>query len=169
MKNVWYYEKDYAVIIVKHKNAEHEYLVDIEDIDILHSYKGTLHRGSDKYCYANFYAGKGKRKRLALHRMIMRPDEYSVVDHIDRDPLNNRKENLRLITAGENTQNIFGNKRSETGIRGVSRNKKWGKPYRARLRKDGKDIHLGYFDTIEDAEKASIEGRKKYFPYSTEI
>ena len=169
MKNEYFYENDYAVIVVNRKGVAYHYMVDKEDINLLESYKGTLHRGTDDYCYANLPTGKGQRKRIALHRMLMKPNVDMVVDHINRNTLDNRRENLRVITTGQNTQNIHGNKRSETGIRGVSRNKKWGKPWRARVRVNGKDKYLGSFDTLEEAERAAIEGRKKYLPYSTEI
>lgn len=168
MKNEYFYENDYAVIVVNRKGVPYHYMVDKEDINLLESYKGTLHRGTDGYCYANLPGPKG-RKSVALHRMLMKPEAGMVVDHINRNTLDNRRDNLRVITTGQNTQNIYGNKRSETGIRGVSRNKKWGKPWRARVRLNGKDKHLGSFDTIEEAEQAAINARKKYLPYSTEI
>lgn len=56
---------------------------------------------------------------------------------------------------------------SKTGIRGVYWNKYNGK-WAAQVKLNGRNKHCGYFDSIEEAEKAVREGRKKYMPYSIE-
>lgn len=170
MKNEYCIMGDYVIIKITSKGEKYEYLIDLDDLPMLDSYTGTFSRGSDGYAYASFKTSKGNRKKIAMHRMIMQPDEKLVVDHINRNTLDNRRSNLRIITISQNSQNIYGNKRSRTGVRGVSKNsKKWGKPWRARLRVDGRDVQLGAFDSIEEAERVVIEARKKYMPYSVEI
>lgn len=47
-----------------------------------------------------FYVRNGRQD--LLHRFIMRPPRGYAVDHIDGDPLNNRRSNLRICTVGEN-------------------------------------------------------------------
>lgn len=67
------------------------------------------------------------------------------VDHIDRDTTNNRAWNLRLVTRRENTQNRGTFKGGATQYRG-----RW----KARIRVDGKQLHLGTFDTQQEAVEA---------------
>ena len=47
----------------------------------------------------------GKKTTLRLHRLIMNPAEGKVVDHINRNRLDNRRENLRCVSQAENTKN----------------------------------------------------------------
>lgn len=80
------------------------------------------------------------------------------VDHIDRDPKNNRLTNLRLASRTDQC----GNKRgwSESGLKGVSRNRNG---YAARIYRDGVLTHLGTHPTPEQAHAAYCEaGRKLY-------
>lgn len=94
-----------------------------------------------------------------IHRMIMNPGAFQVVDHIDGDPLNNVRENLRVCTRGENTRNrkiSFGNK---CGFKGVF--KRHGRPnhrkqWRAKIVLNGKAQHLGYYLTPEEAHSAYV-------------
>jgi GTP:adenosylcobinamide-phosphate guanylyltransferase len=100
--------------------------------------------------------------------MLMCEPVNMVVDHIDADTTNNRRNNLRVITNAQNIQNKKGARRdSNTGIRGVN----WHKPsnkWVARFQVDGKRINLGTFDDINEAEKAVKEARAKYMPFSKE-
>jgi len=75
------------------------------------------------------------------------------VDHIDRDPLNNRRENLRLATAGENMRNLLKHTDNTSGFKGVSFRTDRGK-WLAKIAVNRKQIHLGYFDTPEAAATA---------------
>ena len=78
-------------------------------------------------------------------------------------------DHLRVATRGENAQNLrTGYSRSKTGVRNVylSPNPNAKKPYRVRLRKDGKDMSLGSFATLAEAEAEAIKQRRIHFPYS---
>lgn len=100
--------------------------------------------------------------RVILERMLGRfllPSERC--DHIDGNGLNNRRENLRLATLGQNQQNRRRNKNSTSKYKGVSwhvRVKKW----QARIGIDCCRVHLGYFDTPEAAYAAYCEAAKRY-------
>ena len=74
-----------------------------------------------------------------------------VVDHINRDSLDNRLENLRLLTRAENRRNSDRNKNAKHKYRGVYPN---GKKWIARPTIDGKLKSLGTFDTQEEARDA---------------
>ena len=77
------------------------------------------------------------------------------VDHIDGDGLNNRRGNLRLATAGQNQHNKGLQRNNTSGFKGVRWRSDKGK-WVARIDKDGKRRHLGYFDTVEGAHSAYV-------------
>ena len=79
-----------------------------------------------------------------------------MVDHINKNTLDNRKENLRLVNGSQNQANRSANSSNTTGLKGV-RIAKDGKNFTARLalRKPvRKEIYLGYFKTPEEAAAA---------------
>ena len=87
------------------------------------------------------------------------------IDHIDGNPSNNRIENLREATPGENMQNQTRPRiNNKLGVQGVY---KVGSRYRAVLTKDKKNSHLGYFDSPQDAHKAYLEAKKQHHPFGT--
>lgn len=83
------------------------------------------------------------------------------VDHKDRDPRNNRIENLRPLT---HSQNIANGKSttSSSGYRGVTA-LKTGK-FLAQVMKNYKNHHLGQFDSAEEAHQAYLRARDLLFP-----
>jgi len=104
-------------------------------------------------------------KSYAVHRVIWEIlkgpilDGYQI-DHINHNRADNRIENLRLATNKQNNQNKSVRKDSETKIKGVY----WRqdtKKYRAKIKINGKENHLGYFDTSEEASIAYQEASKK--------
>lgn len=89
-----------------------------------------------------------------MHRVILGSRQaIDIVDHIDRDKLNNRPENLRSVNRAQNMHNVGARKNSSSGIRGVfqTRSGKW----LAKVVADGKTHRCGTFDRIEDAEQAA--------------
>lgn len=93
----------------------------------------------------------GKRTTLKLHHLVMGtpPPDYCI-DHVNGDPLDNRRCNLRLCTLAQNRQHQT-KVRGAVEYRGVMPN---GKRYRAVLTHDGVKYHLGTFDTPEEAAAA---------------
>ena len=97
----------------------------------------------------------GKRKMEKMHRYIMNlTNDFSViVDHIDRNPLNNQKSNLRLCTYSQNTCNSKRRSNSKRKYKGVGFDPKVGK-YFAMIMLNKISYHLGFFDTEIEAAKA---------------
>jgi len=98
--------------------------------------------------------GPGSKSLISMHRVIMGVQNQStniVVDHMNGDGLDNRRENMRLCKPGENSKNIQ-SVWGKSGVRGISQTKsgKW----RARIRCDLKLIEVGTFDTERDASIA---------------
>lgn len=104
----------------------------------------------------------GKRTNIYMHRAIMdaQPGEY--VDHVDGNPLNNQRDNLRPSTKSQNAMNTGRRSQNTSGLRGVSWHKAKQK-WRARIQVECKAIHLGYFDSLEEASTCHEAAREKHF------
>lgn len=91
-----------------------------------------------------------------LHRAVLALDRDDPlrVDHINRDKLDNRRANLRLVTFAENTQNRPSQRGSKSRFRGVSWNTE-KRRWQATVGIDGRSVYLGRFtDEVEAAEAA---------------
>jgi len=145
-----------------------ETIIDIDDLQRVLDY--TTHWsgvGKNSGTYVASRKGAGKTKTIYLHRFINNTPEGLLTDHIDGDPLNNRKSNLRSVTAQENQHNRRVNKNSTSGYRGVSKTKRnLSKPWYARAWVDYKAITLGHFATAEEANEAVVAWRKENMPNS---
>lgn len=127
-------------------------VVDAEDAQRCMEYKWNLHiygRDRQRTCTTQIKQDNGKFKRTRLHKFIMRTNR--LVDHIDRDPLNNRKSNLRRCTSNDNARNKGMQRNNTSGYKGVSR---CGNKWRACIAVDGKNRHIGLFPTPEEAAQA---------------
>ena len=129
-------------------------LIDACDMALVGEYKWCAHKeGKAKKYYVRASLSKvnGKRKFLGLHRLIMSVTNPKIkIDHIDMNPLNNRKSNLRLATASQNGYNQTAHLNSKTGVKNISWHKQRNK-YVLYIKMNGKAKHYGYFDTIEEA------------------
>lgn len=105
---------------------------------------------------------RGSTKVYLHHEIIGKPPKGFVVDHINRNPLDNRRENLRFCTHSQNHGNQIKQKNNTSGYRGVSfvkRNNNW----RARIKLMGKEISLGSFKTLKQAALAYNLAAQKLF------
>ena len=117
---------------------------------------------------AAYIRGSRPKKWVYLHRLIMDAPTGTQVDHINNDRLDNRRANLRLVTNAQNMQNRKGADRDNPcGVRGVNWHKETQR-YRAQLHINGKGIHLGLFERLEDAAKAAADGRRRYMTHAPE-
>ena len=87
------------------------------------------------------------------------------VDHKCRNRMCVNPKHLRVVTDGENKQNLVAHADSRSGIRGVSFHTKRGK-WLALVRKDGKINYLGWHLTAESAERAVVAWRREHMPFS---
>ena len=98
-------------------------------------------------------------KKIMAHRIIWSLHYGDIcdsqkVDHINGDGTDNRINNLRLVSAKENQQNLKRRADNTTGVTGVHPYKLNGKTkYRARITVDGAEKHLGIFETVGEAAK----------------
>jgi hypothetical protein len=75
------------------------------------------------------------------------------LDHHDGDKQNNKFSNLRPATRSQNQRNIPRMRNNTSGFKGVCYHRAKGK-FQASLKGPGRKIHLGLFDTAEDAARA---------------
>lgn len=90
------------------------------------------------------------------HAILGRPLFGLQIDHINGNSLDNRRQNLRIVTNRQNCSNQKhhrGEKKKSSSYVGVSWSKNAGK-WRAYISFDGTQRHLGYYLTQEDASKA---------------
>lgn len=101
--------------------------------------------------------------RIFLHRLILNMFDMNIlIDHKDRNPLNNMKENLRVCTASQNRQNIKIPSNNQSGVIGVfwdSTQNRW----LAKLSINGNQKYLGHYTIFEDAVKARKKAELEYF------
>jgi len=133
--------------------------IDDADADLVSSYKWYAVL-SDRTWYARTtITAEGKRRGLYMHRLIMGQPLGLQVDHIDRDGLNNRRDNLRLATNAQNRTNQRINAKNTSGYRGVHWSKQ-AKKWMAQTEHLGKHIHFGCYDNPVDAAKAYDKGMR---------
>lgn len=131
----------------KGKNA----LVDDEDFEMLSKFRWFTFPRQYGTSYVLMKIPKSAdmgKGQVAMHRLIMTPEEWEEVDHIDGDGFNNQKSNLRIVTHRQNGQNWHGKKTSRyPGVDWVKRLGKW----RANIRINGKKVYLGVSDDEDEA------------------
>ena len=115
---VKYNDKEYVVGTIQHNGDDVKFIFDKEDFPKIE--KRPWHLSSGKYIGSTFYLDGGVKLELYLHNLIMDKITFDgkgareTVDHINRNGLDNRKENLRIITQSQ--QNINQSKKIRTVI-----------------------------------------------------
>lgn len=150
--------EDYAEVIILNKRYEEKARVKIdkEDIDLIKEYKWTI----DGNGYASY--SRGKEKTVLMHRLITNCPKDMMVDHMNHDILDNRKENLRIVTKSQNLMNRDLGRNNESGCNGVNwfkESQKW----MVRITVDNEVIYLGLYENLEDAIRVRKEAEEKYF------
>lgn len=142
-------------------------LVDDEDYPLVSKYKWSVtikqgkpyairreHHHIAKYTYAG--------QMIYLHAVIAKPRKGQVVDHINGNTLDCRRGNLRACSNTDNCRNREMGKNNTSGYKGVRYTPKTGR-WRGMIMVNRKNIHLGYFNTREQAAEAYNKAALKYF------
>lgn len=148
---------NYALIYMY--NFKHEKIaqaiVDLEDVEFLSNYKWSL--GTHGYARTRLHS----RKYIDMHRLLLSND-WEIVDHKNRDKLDNRKENLVQSNKSKNAINAGLRTNNKSGVTGVSFNKTISQ-WRAYISVEGKRIELGHFTTKEEAIISRLNSEKLYY------
>lgn len=155
-------QNDYEFVdnqyVVGYTNNTHkQFIFDIDDYEKVKKYH--WYEESNGYIRSS---GKKKEDRFHIHRLIMGFPEGMNIDHINHNTFDNRKSNLRVVTASQNAMNRIKSSNNTSGISGVvwvkNRNK-----WKSQIKLNDQLIFLGEYDKFEDAEKARKQAEEKYF------
>jgi hypothetical protein len=145
-----------------------EAIVDIDDFDRLskltwHMAKTTNSKiGYVTYTINNYDEIKRTCQSIRMHRLVMNVTDPKIqVDHINNNPLDNRKCNLRLCNAAQNARNTKFRSTNTTGYKGVFLQKRSGR-YTSSIGVNKERYYLGIYNTPEQAALAYNEASRKY-------
>lgn len=136
-------------------------VIDAADVPLVSQWCWNLASG-----YASRYVGDETSSRFVyLHRQLLGLTEgdRAIGDHINRDKLDNRRKNLRAITAAGNAQNRPPRLNGTSKYRGVSWDRK-SRKWRASVMVNGKTVTCGRFDDEEQAARSALESRLRLLP-----
>lgn len=134
-------------------NSQYETMVDDDDYEWLCAYKWFVCPGRKTlYAGRNQTISRGKRITLLIHRLVIGAQAGQIVDHIDRNGLNNCKSNLRICTSSQNSANKSQRRISSSPYKGVFPDR-GAEKWRASIEKDNRNFHLGMFQCAEEAAR----------------
>lgn len=136
---------------LKLSNSNKEILLDDEDYEKLGQFTYWLRKDGYACRTEHYYEG---RKQIAvvicIQWEIMKRQKDRVIDHINRNTLDNRKQNLRICTLSENQINRPKPRNNTTGYKGVVYHKR-DKVFRAKIKFNNVEYHIGSFKTAKEA------------------
>jgi 5'(3')-deoxyribonucleotidase len=155
-------EENYAEIILYNSKLKEiaTAIIDIDDVEKIKNYKWTarLNKNNTKY----YIFCKIDKNTIILHRYLLNIHNKKnnlVVDHINRNTLDNRKSNLRICTNQENLLNKELLATNTSGFLGIYYNKN-DDNWCAEIKIKGFKCYLGAYETKEEALIARLLGEK---------
>lgn len=155
--NKYDWSRDYGVGFTSQPDSygRYEFYFDKEDFDKIKDYT---------WSFSNDYLRDTKDRSIAMHQLILPTEDGFIPEHIHGSQTrnDNRKENLRPATPGQNMMNTKIRNNNTSGVKGVYWRKDTNK-WSAGIWVNKKHISLRCFNELEDAKKARKEAEDKYF------
>ena len=136
-----------------------EFIIDRADLEKVRYHKW---RFTHNHVVTGQPALKQQRELSHVVLGIDRIEKPYVVDHIDCDPCNNRRSNLRICTQGENVRNQSRSTANTSGFTGVSYSEQRNR-WEPEIRVNGQRCHLGRYRTMEEAVYARLKAEQALF------
>lgn len=133
-------------------NIRRGIIVSPEDRILLIRYRFAVNAAG--YCYT-----KTEGKNVFLHKILL-SEPNTIVDHVNGNKLDNRRENLRYATASQNSHNCKLSSDNTTGYKGVT--KRHNGTFQAYINVNGKRENLGTYLTAVEAAKVYDKASEKY-------
>lgn len=136
-------------------------IVEPRDFEEISKYMWCAKSNRRAYVAVRFVIGNNCGPTVYMHRQLLNPPKDKLVDHINRNPLDNRRANLRPATKSQNNMNRCGRRGTSSKYKGVS----WYKAkkcWRAMIQTEKKNIFLGYFESEVEAAMVYDEAARKY-------
>ena len=157
MKNNYEVKGSYTTIYVSCKEEVFECIIDTDDLEKVSEYSWYVNPKGYILCR--------REETTYIHRLITSCPKGKQVDHINRNKLDNRKENLRIVTNRQNCQNRALMPNNKTGYRGVYF-ENYTQKYRVQLVIDGKTMDFGRYEDIDVAGYVAGQIIKNFMPYA---
>ena len=148
---------DFAEIVICDRKGilKEKAIIDLVDIDKVKKYRWAT---TSKHYVKTTINGKG----VYLHRFLLSDKDDFIIDHKNKNPLDNRRINLRLADLSLNRINSKTNINNTSGFRGVLFRKKT-KKWEANIRVNGKKLYLAETKNKDEAIKKRLEAEEKYY------
>lgn len=141
-----------TIVIDSKKYGVKEFIIDSSNVSVINGFCWSVSKLTGNfYASTSTYKTNGKKTTLYLHAMINGTPMGYVTDHVDQNTLNNTQKNLRSVTR---QQNLF-NMKDVTGYSKLASGR-----YRAMIMVNKKYIHLGVYDTAEEAHTAYLTAKQ---------
>lgn len=136
-------------------------LIDAEDLALVQPYRWHASRERNRFRAQHSYRHPVTRKTtgLLMHRLILGAKPGDIVDHINGDPLDNRRSNLRIVSARSNCINKRG--RGSSAFLGVSKSPEG---WVVSIARDGESVRVGCWQSEEIAAAAYNRAARSVHP-----
>ena len=157
-------------MVVKLKKGV-ECQIDEQDLELFNSLPFYASKTKDGHVYAKSIQGKnGKRKSIYLHRLLLGAKRGQIVDHKNGNTLDNRRCNIRIVTASQNSANAKPRGKNLAGASKTHAGRQGKKLWTAKIQFNKKAQFIGYFLTEQEAHEAykkkSIEIFGEHSPFA---